>query len=560
MALMSEDDLRDLLATHLSVLEPKLTLLEKEAYLPHDMGTRSFVDLLAQDTARRYVLIELKRTAAASREAIHEVYKYAEAAKKHLGTREDEIRVLVVSTDWRELLVPFSRFLADTNISVRGVLLKVLDGSRLAAEPITPLPTNHGRYLAPWHDLNLYNNAEHLDLGIRDHEAYCARNGIRDFVMVILKAAPNFNEDARVQFEKVYKATLGPVGGAIDDNTVGRLSASLEKFEFILYFAMRMMTRAEGVALITDNKLRSEVEQQFELTDEEEALHHLHQTLSSIEPGPYRDYYEIGYPAKLRCKLLEDEGWTIQEVMRFGVFARNKALSDESIVDELSGSDGLSKQDLKSTINIADPSQLRVLRDQISRCLADNPRWKAQISRVLDEIKTERPDATIDISVFNPCCGLITLFLTRTRGLDYWPHYLIRIRDVTPERIYLGFLEFQPSSTRRSLRKLIEKYYDGEISSLLMSLTWGGYEARDTVILEDVGLLYRTARVDNPKPGAPAMILKDDRWYREPQQFHPFNGVMEFFERRKPLMESIVPQISSRWNGTIVDLSKASSI
>jgi Endonuclease NucS C-terminal domain len=374
MPVTSENDLRNLLASDLSILEAGLILLEKEAYLPHEIGTRSFVDLLAQDATGRYVLIELKRTAAASREAIHEVYKYVEAARKHLGTREDEVRVLVVSTDWRELLVPFSRFLADTDITVKGLLLKVTDDVQLAAEPITPLPTNQGRYLAPWHHLNLYHNAENLERGIREHESYCNRNDIRDFVMVILKAAPHFTQDARANFENVYKATLGPIGGAIDEETVARLAASLENFEFILYFAMRMMSRTEGIALIMDDELRDQVDQQFEAADQEEALCHLHQSLAAIEPEPYRDYYEIGYPAKLRCKLLQDEHWTVQEVRRYGAFARNAALSDQSIIDELGGSDGVSKQDLKSTINVADSSQLRVLRDQLSLCLADNPR------------------------------------------------------------------------------------------------------------------------------------------------------------------------------------------
>jgi hypothetical protein len=178
---------------------------------------------------------------------------------------------------------------------------------------------------------------------------------------------------------------------------------------------------------------------------------------------------------------------------------------------------------------------------------------------VLDEIRIARPEAVIDVNVFNPCCGLITLFLTRTRGLEYCPHYLVRIRDVKPERIYVGFLAFEPATTRRSLHKLIEKYYEGEIASLLMSLTWGGYEARDTEILEDVGLFYRTARVDNPKPGAGAVILKDDRWYSEPRRFHPYESLMTFFERRKPLIESIVTEVGSRWNGAIVDLSRASN-
>lgn len=118
---MLESPLRDLLATQLSILEPGLTLLELEQYIPSAIGTRSFIDILTRDERGRWVLIELKRSDAAAREAIHEVYKYVEAVKGHLGARDDEIRAIIVSTEWKELLLPFSRFVHDTSISVKGV-------------------------------------------------------------------------------------------------------------------------------------------------------------------------------------------------------------------------------------------------------------------------------------------------------------------------------------------------------------------------------------------------------------------------------------------------------
>jgi RecB family endonuclease NucS len=76
---------------------------------PSDIGTRSFIDILARDDRERWVLIELKRSNAAAREAIHEIFKYTETVKKHLGARDDELRAIIVSTEWKELLIPFSR-------------------------------------------------------------------------------------------------------------------------------------------------------------------------------------------------------------------------------------------------------------------------------------------------------------------------------------------------------------------------------------------------------------------------------------------------------------------
>ena len=86
---------------------------------PNELGTRGFIDLFARDTHGHFVLIELKRSASSSRDAIHEVLKYVEGVKAYLGARDHEIRVFIVSTDWTELLVPFSRFVAHSTISVR---------------------------------------------------------------------------------------------------------------------------------------------------------------------------------------------------------------------------------------------------------------------------------------------------------------------------------------------------------------------------------------------------------------------------------------------------------
>src|ERR1700679_433572 len=112
---MLEAELRDLLSVQLEAIEPGLILVKKEQYIPNDLGTRSFIDLLARDREDRWVLIELKRSGAASREAIHEIYKYIEGVKAHLRVRDDEVRAIIASTDWKELLVPYSRFFHDTD-------------------------------------------------------------------------------------------------------------------------------------------------------------------------------------------------------------------------------------------------------------------------------------------------------------------------------------------------------------------------------------------------------------------------------------------------------------
>ena len=75
---MKESALRDLIAQNIHKLKAGLKLLQKEQYIPNRHGTKSFIDLYAKDENGRHVLIELKRSAAASRQALHEVTKYVE--------------------------------------------------------------------------------------------------------------------------------------------------------------------------------------------------------------------------------------------------------------------------------------------------------------------------------------------------------------------------------------------------------------------------------------------------------------------------------------------------
>ena len=79
---MEEIALQNLIAQNICKLKPGLTLLNKEQYIPNKHGTKGFIDLYAKDEKGRHVLIEIKRSNAAAREANHEVNKYVEGVKQ----------------------------------------------------------------------------------------------------------------------------------------------------------------------------------------------------------------------------------------------------------------------------------------------------------------------------------------------------------------------------------------------------------------------------------------------------------------------------------------------
>lgn len=105
---MKESALRDLIAQKISQLKPGLTLLQKEQYIPGEHGTKSFIDLYARDEKGRHVLIELKRSNTAARQALHEVSKYVEQVKRTLAQRIPRYSRSLLPPNGESCFSPFS--------------------------------------------------------------------------------------------------------------------------------------------------------------------------------------------------------------------------------------------------------------------------------------------------------------------------------------------------------------------------------------------------------------------------------------------------------------------
>ncbi len=550
----SESTIRDALAANISVLEPGLTLLKKEEYIPNSLGTRGFIDLLARDLSNHFVLVELKRSGAASREAIHEVLKYTEGVKQRFRARDDEIRVIIASTEWQELLVPFSRFVADSTISVVGLKIVADSGAdSLLAEKVAPLKVSTGRFLAPWHELNYYLAEDSLSKGISDYEAACEAKGIKDYVLVVLRAAPGFyaaaQEDFRANITEMHQEF-----GETDKARIEEMTATLPNYQFALYYAPQILDREFCLAVIATNpELLKETEDTLKDMGEEEGLSLLHETVNTLPPEIHRDGGEIGYPAKFEARFRISPWWSITEVRRYGAFSRNKLLSDEEILEELSGSEGVTGQRFKRQIAISNRSHVASAKSGLQRCLEFNPVWCAHTLRNLAEIEKDYPQCTTSISVYNPCAGLMTLYFAATKddGILYVPTYTMTVRmGETIERVYLGCLIGEGAPM--SWDDLVQKYYEGEIGKLMFTVSWGGYEQRDTDILEDCGLSYRSFRVDVVDTARQFFVLRDERW-RETEPFNPLLTVFQHFEAHPGLIARLVNEISSRDHGSFFE-------
>lgn len=555
---MSEAHIRDLLAKDLSVLEPGLELLDVEKYIPSKLGTKSYLDLVAKDRAGHWVIIEVKKTSAASREAAHEVFKYVEAVQRHLGARNEEIRAVVASVEWKELLIPFSRLKAETTISVEGYKIELMpDGQSLRAHRVETVPINQGRYLSPWHELNLYHDHANLLRGVADYDRCCQEKGIEDYVLVVLKAADDFNEKAAIALENALREVRQLLEiENLSDGAAG-ISIPSERFEYILYFAPQILSREFCLKLISSNpEVLEEVEAFTADMSAEAELCTLHTNVFDMDPTPFRDHFDIGYPAKFRTTLLVDEEWSVEKVLRRGMFARNDLLTDQGIIAELSGETGSSGRSLKRTVNMANPAHVASARTDLSTALSTNRAWLAQINRVLDDVLHDMPKANVDITVFCPSSGLFTIYFiaTDTNSMDHIPFYEFTVKDESDIvlRRYCGLLA--PNGEPRNLEEILERYYDGRMGRMMFLASAGFYEVNDSDVLDDAGLIYRTYRVDESANGKKWFELRDDRW-REFQPQIPFQPLQSYFEENSSFINTIVNEIGARMHGGFHDMS-----
>lgn len=511
---MKESVLRDLIAKDVCKLKPGLTLLQKEQYIPNKHGTKGFIDLYAKDENNHHVLIELKRSAAASRQALHEVSKYIEGVKQYLGAKDSEIVVIIASTDWSELLVPFSYFTEKASVHVEGVEI-ILDesGDQFSCKEKVPLSVEQGRYFTPWHNIYLYRSRESLDAGTESIKSSYACKGISDYVIV--------------SFQKIA------TDGTLDQSS---------QYPFIAYTATQLFSVDECMSIIEkDGILLNDAEETIQDLDEEEALSYLHECIEILAPSPSHDSYEIGYPAKF-CSIIEHGQYEVVSLLRFGKFERNALLTDDAILAELRGEDGAVGQRFKRKIKVSDDKAVRELKKDVSKALVLNPVWKRHLQQIVDEITVEYPNSEIEIWIYNPSTGVFTIYypMTSQHGELYIPSYAALVKNPEVIRMYFGGL--QENGDPLPFPQILSKYYEDDLTALLATMLWGGTEDRDGEIVEDLGMQYRSFRVDFHEENKDFSIWKDERW-RDCNPCTPIDLFQDYVEKNATFVRQIIRQI-----------------
>lgn len=185
MARLNENSIRDYLMQRLDLVEPGLVPVAREHYLKNYEGASGFLDILARDSSSRLVIIELKRTDAAAREALQELCKYAALLRRNYLVRNVDYRLIVLAVEWHELLVPYSEFVKQVSYEVSaGKIILDDEGLPLRIEPVTPVPTASQRKFAKRHFLWHFQSEEYANSAADKLAAHMDKVGLRDFVLV----------------------------------------------------------------------------------------------------------------------------------------------------------------------------------------------------------------------------------------------------------------------------------------------------------------------------------------------------------------------------------------
>lgn len=550
----SESTIRDRLSENLGILEPGLILLQIERYLPNPKGTRGFIDILAQDSSGKYVLIELKRSDAASREAVQEILKYVEGMKANMALRDDELRVMIVSTEWSELLVPFSALVRRVPLAVAGVNLTVdEDGTPLAAKSVTPLILAQERLFMPVHEISLYRSAQSLLRGKKSYERVCKKKGIDNYVLVELKAT---TDSRALEVMKVHQAMMS-VRAQFDAPpiSIDEVVEKLPSYSHMLYFAMLQLDDADCLQRIHALLEHAHPEEREEIESSLSELHsdyraeELHERLLQLEPWPHRDYLELSNPARF-IKVVEDDGWIILNVVRYGTIESNVLLTDETILSELRGEQGVTRQKYARELLGYNSAEINSIEQELEKCLVHNPIWKAHLLTGIRTLSEFSPIARTRISLLNPSNILLSIYMlyAHKQGIRYQPNYSIITCDGDITHMIFGTLE--ATGETPSLSRIVREYYNNNPGELLFPLSWGGYENRDARIVRDIGLRYCTFRFIDDGKKREFFTLTELGWERcAPIKF--MQPYLSYLHSNSEFVTDVCDFFASHWNGFV---------
>ncbi len=444
-----EDRLRDYLVEHLDLIEPGLTLIKKEYELPNLLGSKGFVDILARDANGLLVIIELKRSDQAARQAVHELSKYVALVLSNLGVRLDQLRCILVSTEWRELLVPFAKFAQSSDFWTLGKRLDLDDHGVPESTSDVELPLiPPGLEICPAHVVLLFADQSARDTALMKVEPALAPFEARDYFFF------------PVDYNGPNTRVIYPHG---------------------IYVVMAELDEAQ----------RRQQEARLGYEDGEEASTETWEHEQNVQLELTRaipcDEVSIGSPDKF-AQLRED--WTVGGSWRVGQFLETLIWSDDVLIGMAEGQSDAFATSYSRVIRVANKPAWARMNSDLAMLLEGAGDWPEIVGALFDEIG-ERPSAELGIYVYNPLDvvnGLLQAVQHRTG--EYFPRIDIGWRDEEDQRAYLGFVFWDGVTKPASVDAVADEVFMGDLFNYFIGQASGGVSGIETELCDAHGLTY----------------------------------------------------------------------
>jgi hypothetical protein len=404
---MTEAALRDRLATCLDLVEPGLTFRAVEFRLPNRYGASGKIDILATDRFSATVIIEIKKSNQTAREALHELHKYLGLIKLDHGLRDSQLRGILVSTEWNELVVPFSEFSRTAPWAIDGFrLIVAAEGHIDRAEKVVPVDAPVAIRLCP------------------EHKIYCFQQRARrdDSLPVLTKLLVNYDLAEHLILELDCKARRPD--GACD---------------FALYLIVPEFDpekRQRARTWLTNTRWKGDL-------DEPETYLEEQLVIAEVTDAFFDqcDDREIGYPEKL---VTICQSWDVAAVVRGGPrLASTKVFSDEDILRWAQGLEGRNAHLFEMVATPRRRLAWSEAGENGDYTLIGNETWRVILRQYLEEVELNHPDATVTARIYNPCNLMFALYRLAKYGAgDALPtaELVVSTADDSPIRVVLGAL------------------------------------------------------------------------------------------------------------------------
>ncbi len=461
--------IRDKLANQLELIDSRLKLVSTEHSVKLEDGETAFIDILAKDEFGCYTIIEIKKSAQTSRSAVQQLYKYAGFLKLTRRLENFQIRCVIVSTVWNELMIPFSEFKHFSDYDSQGYAIELKSNGEIALTKVD------AKFEAG--DSQPIGNYIFFEFGsnvVRDNTQLAFEKVLDSIPSLncVIVTADYSGDDTRVVHP--YGFAWISFTGNIESlqSEVLRLSAaSNDIFDSAQFFD------PEGIR------------ESWETSDPETVVRSL----------ILREYVRIANgDGEYGCFALHSLNntlaqWKTSHLKGYGPMFRGDFFDQRELIEMSCGFVGSHPYNFMASTTPSRPHHFAMIRDRLDNFLSTNTRWRIAMNVIFSDLD-ERD--VLRINIFNPLnlFGLLNDLYEKGSSKRISQATIEREMEDGTKIVYFGGLYWTSELPVLSVREAIARSYPNELYFFARSVN---HKLNDhDVKLSDVfGLTYEFFRI-----------------------------------------------------------------